>query len=175
MNNKQLTRYLTLNYRLQIRKVDKHEKPFFEATTRELDPLTFYGVGDSIQEAVDSLEEVKVTMFAYYLENGIEIPVPEKEPDRLPSGRFVLRIPPKLHKKLIDLASGQGQSLNNLVTGIIERFITLSAAMSEVRTMLGSKGTPKPEVTENWTLEGRGNITPIVPPTYQMMNEASNG
>lgn len=175
MNNKQLTHYLTLNYRLQIRKVDKYEKFFYEATTRELDSLTFYGVGDTIQEAVDSLEEVKEDMFAYYLENGIDIPVPEEEPDRLPSGRFVLRIPPKLHKKLIDMASEQRQSLNSFVIGIIERFITLNAAMREMRAMLGPKGVPEAEMTSHWKLEDQSNITPVTQYLKPMINEACNG
>lgn len=175
MNKKQLTHYLTLNYRLQIRKVDKYEKIFYEATTRELDSLTFYGVGDTIQEAVDSLEEVKVTMFEYYLVNGIDIPVPEEEPDRLPSGRFVLRIPPQLHKRLIDLASDQRRSLNNLVTSIIESFITVGAVVNEARSMLEPKGAPESEGVSKWNMAAGDNITRISSHEYPTMNEASNG
>jgi predicted nucleotidyltransferase len=41
-----------------------------------------------------------------------------------PSGRFLLRIPPELHRRLRDLAGGRDKSLNELCRDILERAVS---------------------------------------------------
>jgi len=127
VKDKDLRYYLSFNYDIIIRKIDKYDDVFYEATTRELDPLTFYGVGDTPEAAIESLEEVKQELFPYYLENGIPIAEPEPAERSLPSGRFIVRIPPAIHKRLISLANRNKQSLNAFITSIFERYTTKEA------------------------------------------------
>lgn len=51
-------------------------------------------------------------------------------PDMRPSGRFLLRIPPELHGKLVELARRRGLSLNRLCRDILERGIRASPPSS---------------------------------------------
>lgn len=43
------------------------------------------------------------------------------EPRRAFSGRFVVRIPPKLHERVTEAAAAQGVSINQLVQSALER------------------------------------------------------
>jgi predicted HicB family RNase H-like nuclease len=38
-----------------------------------------------------------------------------EEPDKLYSGRFLLRVDPTLHRKLVELSTDEGESLNNWI------------------------------------------------------------
>jgi predicted HicB family RNase H-like nuclease len=38
-----------------------------------------------------------------------------EEPDKPYSGRFLLRVDPELHRKLVELSSDEGESLNNWI------------------------------------------------------------
>lgn len=124
MNGKPLEYYLGLNYDVVLRKIEGYEEPMYRATIKELDPGTFYGTGDTPEEAIAHLNEVKNELFPYYLERGLDIPEPEREDDDLPSGKFVVRIPPALHMRLLRQAKRNGQSLNSLVSAIFERYST---------------------------------------------------
>ena len=121
MSNKNLEYYLSLNYDLVIRRIEGHEAAFFEARITELDPLTFYGTGDTVDEAISDLEEVKREMFSYYIENGLPIAAPAKVEQGLPSGRFVVRTSPRTHRDLVKNAKRNNQSLNAYVNAILER------------------------------------------------------
>lgn len=123
MNSKDLNYYLDLNYALVVKKVVDDEETYFEIKIRELDPLTFHSIGETIEEALDNLENVKAEMFQYYLDNNLPIPEPESEPELLPSGKFLVRTSPKTHKGLISLADNNNQSLNAYVNSVFERVV----------------------------------------------------
>lgn len=177
MKKKDAAYYMGLNYRLIVRRVDEYDKPFYEVTTRELDPLTFYGVGDTLQEAADSLEEVKRDLFPYYVENGLEIPEPEAESEKLPSGKFVLRISPKLHRKLIMAAADERLSLNTFVGSILERYATVEALVREMVSKASRAAEKIPCGSGDWTREGSDNITRLYGSknSYDILNEVKLG
>lgn len=82
IKKKDLKYYLSLNYDVIIKKYVDEEEVFYQALTRELNPDAFYGVGKTIQEAVDSLEETKKIMFQVQLDDGTSIMEPIRfEPD----------------------------------------------------------------------------------------------
>ncbi len=116
---KDLQYYLSLNYEVRIKKIEDDGKFHYKATINELDDNVFYGVGETPQESLDSLSDVKEEMFAYYLEKGLNIAEPEPEEEVLPSGKFMVRIPPKLHANLIKKAKSQKQSLNAYINHIL--------------------------------------------------------
>lgn len=75
---------------------------------------TFQGTTvDEIEQAFkDSVDDY----LAFCKERG-------EEPDRPFSGKFNLRIPPDLHAKLSIAAQLQGESLNNYITKMLQRFV----------------------------------------------------
>ncbi len=78
------------------------------------DVVTFQGVTvDEIDQAFrDSVDDY----LAFCKERG-------EEPDRPFSGKFNLRIPSDLHAKLYIGAQLQGESLNNYITKVLQRFV----------------------------------------------------
>lgn len=178
MTDRNLDYYLGLNYELVLRRVVEYDKPFWEATTKELDRMTFYGVGDTPQDAIKGFEEVKQDMFPYYLEQGLEIPEPRPTPRDLPSGRFVLRIPPRLHSALIDLGRESNQSLNTLIGNVLDRFAfakSFNQANSPIRQ--GASSGDSLSDPQPWKAEGKGCVvTDIRGYTLGKKNEdVSNG
>jgi predicted RNase H-like HicB family nuclease len=77
MKPKTLKYYLGLKYTLRIRPFVDDDLLGWHVTAEELDPHTFYGSGDSPQEALDSFEETKEQLFPHYLMNKLPIPEPK--------------------------------------------------------------------------------------------------
>jgi antitoxin HicB len=74
--------------------------------------------GKTTSEALENLEEAKALWIQDCLENGEEVPLPSEE-EVLPSGKWLQRVPRKLHRKLQILAKNEGVSLNQLVTALL--------------------------------------------------------
>ena len=73
--------------------------------------------GDTPAEALKVLDAELEEALDIYTEEGWSIPQPEAppEPEGLPSGRFVTRLPKTLHARLVLQARREGVSLNQLV------------------------------------------------------------
>ena len=137
MKNKGLDYYLSLNYELILRRIDSDDGSFYEARISELDPLTFYGTGGTVQKAIADLEEVKCDMFQYYLDHDIEITEPTPSEEELPSGRLLLRLSPQLHYRLMDQAKRSKQSLNSYLTGILQGQYSTKVVLDKLEERLG--------------------------------------
>ncbi len=78
--------------------------------------------GETLAEAAEAIDECKVAWIETALEDGIEIPAPRTETDY--SGKFVLRVPKSLHRRLASRARQDGVSLNvevaTLLAGALE-------------------------------------------------------
>lgn len=128
--------YMKLNYEIILKKIDKYEEVFYQAYTRELDPVAFYGVGDTPVEAIKSFEYTKEEMFKDYLAEGLEIPEPELEEVEKYSGKFVVRTTPKIHRDLIREAKKQKLSLNSLINSIFTSHLTSSGLLAMAERVL---------------------------------------
>ena len=108
MSEKDLEYYLHLPYRIEI-------YPDGEGYTAAIPDLpgclTF---GDSLQEVLDLIGDAKAGWLELAIENGQPIPEPT-----LPvgdySGKFTVRLPRSLHRRLVERAKTEGISLNQLV------------------------------------------------------------
>lgn len=109
----ELNDYLELPYTITLR---RDEDGDWIARVQELKGCTADGA--TREEALADLDQAKREWLAAALEDGIPIPAPE-EPDALPSGKWVQRVPRSLHKNLARLAKVEGVSLNQLVTTIL--------------------------------------------------------
>jgi antitoxin HicB len=67
---------------------------------------TFEELGEMIEDAMRGWIEIA-------LEDGT--PVPEPRPDEAYSGKFVVRVPKSLHRRLVETAEAEGVSLNQYI------------------------------------------------------------
>jgi len=77
--------------------------------------------GDTPEAALRELDVVLEMALEIHAEEGWPIPRPEgpPEPEGLPSGRFVTRLPKTLHARLIRQARREGVSQNQLVMSYV--------------------------------------------------------
>lgn len=133
---KNLNYYLKLKYVILLREIDKYDEPMFQAYTRELNPVEIYGVGATPEEALKSFHETKKVIFEYYLNNGLEIPEPEIEDEKLPSGNFIVRTSPQIHKQIIIRAKKDKRSLNSLVNSIFDQYFSIEGFLGVTKNEL---------------------------------------
>ena len=120
MQRKDLKYYLGLNYPITIEKYTEYdEKEYFAV---EIPDLPGCGAGGkTIEEALKNLEAAKRAWLEVSIEKGLDIPEPATE-DQF-SGKFLLRIPARLHRKLAFNAKKASMSLNQYVRSVIESAI----------------------------------------------------
>ncbi len=100
--------YMKLPYTKLIREINDESGHYYYGHILELDGCQ--STGDTLEELMDSLTEAMEGYIEVKLENGLPIPVPQQD-DKF-SGRFVVRLPKSLHKRLSIEASNEGVSLN---------------------------------------------------------------
>lgn len=74
-------------------------------------------MGDTVEEAMEMIKDAMRGWLESNLERGLEIPLPEVM--REYSGRFIVRVPASLHKKLVLEAKKEGVSLNQYVVYLL--------------------------------------------------------
>jgi antitoxin HicB len=116
---KPLEYYLALKYPVTL-----HEAPEggFVAEIEELPGCL--AQGETPAEAYQELEEARKLWLGTTYADGQEIPLPQD--DREYSGKFIVRVPKTLHRKLDLMAEKEGTSLNQLVVSELSRVIGVS-------------------------------------------------
>lgn len=121
----ELTKYLELPYTIVLRRDSEGD---VIARIEELRGCSAHG--KTPQEALENLEEAKSLWIQDCLENGDPVPVPTPE-ESLPSGKWLQRVPRKLHRKLQTLARNEGASLNQYVTALLAEAVGERKAREE--------------------------------------------
>src|SRR5258708_37097689 len=105
---KNLNYYLNLEYTMRLK---KNSDGSFFAEIEELPGCKTEG--DTEEEAIKMIQDAKKG----WLEVGIErnLTIPEPSPDEF-SGKFNIRVPKSLHRKLAYRAKEEEVSLNTLIT-----------------------------------------------------------
>ena len=137
-NKRDVEYYLGLPYTLHIEEQKDEDGHFFYAYISELGKYTCYGVGKSVAEALKSLREVQEVTIEDILKAGKEVPLPKKEEEGLPSGKFMVRTSPRLHAQLVERAKEEGISLNLLVNLLLAQNLILRQVSKKER----EKGEP---------------------------------
>jgi len=106
--NKNSSYYMSLPYTYLIQPVSDESGHYFYGQVLELDGCQSHG--DTFEEAFQSLQEAMEGWLEVKLEHGDVIPMPVSKENF--SGKFILRIPKSLHKKLSIEAQREGVSLN---------------------------------------------------------------
>jgi len=128
---KDLSYYLSLDYPFTLSKDSDNEKVYFIADIPDLPGCG--AQGETIEKALKSLEEAKKLWIEVSLEKGLEIPEPVSEDDF--SGKYLLRIPPKLHMLLTQSAKKEGLSLNQYMRKTLEEAVSIENILERMETI----------------------------------------
>jgi predicted RNase H-like HicB family nuclease len=113
---KSLEYYEKLPYHIILEPWDDGQGVYWVARVAELPHCLIHG--DTPEEAIREIEDVKRDWIKSNLERGLKIPEPIS---RKYSGQISLRIPPSLHKLLSDIATVQEISLNQFMATALAR------------------------------------------------------
>jgi antitoxin HicB len=83
--------------------------------------------GETVEEAISNGEDAKRDWIAAIKEAGRPIPLPSVEPAESHSGKWQLRTPKSLHRKLAEQAQREGVSLNTLAVSFLAEGLGRSA------------------------------------------------
>ena len=117
---KDLEYYSKLPYTVILEKWDDGDGPYWVARIAELPHCLIHG--DSPQEAVGEIEEVKKDWIRSNLGRALPIPEPVA---RTYSGQLTLRIPPSLHRTLSQKARLERVSLNHYMTAALAMYVDM--------------------------------------------------
>ena len=92
-----------------------------------------YSQGETVEEAIEMIEEARQLWMESMYEDGQEIPLPSSEVEY--SGKFNVRVPASLHRKLAKLAVKEGVSLNQYIVYALSH----AAGVAEARRSYKAK------------------------------------
>lgn len=94
--------------------------------------------GDTAEEAIEMIEDAKISWLELALEKNMEIPLPESmEKDY--SGKLVLRLPKELHRDLAKKAEENGVSMNLYINTLLSDRNSIVDNQDRVINMLTQK------------------------------------
>ena len=104
----ELTDYMKLPYTKIIKEIHDESGDYYYGRYMELDGCQ--STGDTIEELDMNMKEA----LEAYLETKLahNLPIPEPVGEEEYSGKFLLRIPKSLHRRLVEQANSEGVSLN---------------------------------------------------------------
>lgn len=90
-----------------------------------------YSQGETVGEAMEMIEEARQLWLEVAYEDVFDIPEPRSEQEY--SGKFFIRAPKSLHRKLDQMAKREGVSLNQYLVATLARSIGMEEAQ-KIRT-----------------------------------------
>lgn len=126
---KPLEYYLELNYPITIHRA---EEGGFVAENEDLPGCLTQG--ETIEEAIENIEEARQLWIQAAYEDGVEIPIPRTDEEY--SGRFLVRILKSLHRHLAEQARYEGVSLNQYVESILSAGVATQNIIGKIKAEL---------------------------------------
>jgi len=127
--------YLSLKYPVNI-----EEAPEGGYFVQIKDLPGCYSQGETIEEALKMIEEARCLWLESMYEDGNEIPLPGSETANKYSGKFNVRVPRSLHRKLDEMAEKEGVSLNHFLVSTLSRAVGQKESQSgRARKVMGGK------------------------------------
>jgi len=159
--DKDLDYYMGLNYPYTVEEIEEDEGRTFSLSFIDLPGCGAEGA--TIEEARARLEEAKEAWIQTALD--AELPIPEPVIEEEFSGKFLLRIPPKLHMRLSKRAAREGVSLNQLIRLILEENINSNQIMKKLQSIENSLDKLKVEFIE---MNVKPRVEIYIPSSWQM-------
>jgi len=94
--------------------------------------------GDTIEEVMKNIEEAKESWLTVAIEEGIEIPQPREMEEY--SGKFLVRMPKSLHRRLVNLAEREEVSLNQMVVALLSERYSIMEIREEIQGLSWKMG-----------------------------------
>ncbi len=116
-NKKKIEKYMKLPYTIEL--IPEEDGTYF-VKVKELPGCMSYG--DTAEEAIKMIREAMIGWLESAIERGLEIPLPDTTKGY--SGKFIVRVPKYLHKKLVEQAKSEGVSLNQFVVSLLSERLT---------------------------------------------------
>lgn len=120
MNNKEskpLEYYLSLKYPVSI-----EEAPEGGYFVQIKDLPGCFSQGETVEETLENIEDARRLWMESMYEDGNAIPLPGAA-EKQYSGKFNVRIPKSLHRKLDEIAEQEGVSLNHFLVSTLSRAV----------------------------------------------------
>jgi predicted RNase H-like HicB family nuclease len=98
-------------------------------------------VGETVEEALEMIEDARRLWLEVAYQHGDEIPLPSTE--REYGGKVLVRMPPSLHRRLVEGAEAEEVSLNQHMVALLAENSAVSQVrreLSALRRELGSLG-----------------------------------
>lgn len=131
---KTLEYYMSLDYPVEIRRIDDSLGGGYVASIPSLGSQAFVGDGETPQEAYENLHAAKQEIFAEYIEQGVPIPEPVAESEYEDySGKLVVRMPRELHGRLAAAAKRNDTSLNQFIVYALSSFAAKWDVVQEIK------------------------------------------
>ena len=77
--------------------------------------------GETAEEAMEMIDEARLLWLESAYDDGLDIPLPRSE--REYSGKFNVRFPKSLHRRLDQMADREGVSLNQFLVSTLSRAV----------------------------------------------------
>jgi DNA-binding NarL/FixJ family response regulator len=89
---------------------------------------------ETLDEVFKAIEDARQLWIKTAYEEGQDIPLPRDIEEH--SGKFMVRIPRRLHRNLVSAAKREGVSLNQYVTTLLAAGVQRDAILSQVQSVL---------------------------------------
>ena len=144
---KGLKYYLGLNYPITVETFEEDGKVGYSL---EIPDLPGCGAdGNTLNKALSRLQDAKELWIRESLKSGLSVPEPVSEDDF--SGKFLLRMPIKLHMQLSQKAKSKKLSLNQHVKSLLEKADLLDTLQTYIQKM--NEGIMKKLESQNDKIE----------------------
>ena len=115
---KEVQKYMKLPYTIKL--IPEEDGTYYVAVD-ELPGCA--SMGDTVEEALKMIKDAMEGWLESSIDRGLEIPLPDVM--REYSGRFLVRVPVSLHRRLAEIAKKEGVSLNHyIVSSLSEKLST---------------------------------------------------
>jgi antitoxin HicB len=132
--DRDLDYFMGLNYPYSVEEIEEDGEKIFSLSITDLPGCGAEGA--TIEEARAKLEEAKEAWIQTALD--AELPIPEPVIEDEFSGKFLLRIPPRLHMRLSKRATRENLSLNQFIRQILEENINSKQVMKKLQLIENS-------------------------------------
>jgi predicted RNase H-like HicB family nuclease len=102
--------------------------------------------GDTIEEVMKNINEAKELWLESAIEDGFEIPKPKEMEEY--SGKFLVRLPKYIHKRISHIAEREGVSLNQMIVSLLSERSIIKEIRSEIKSIYWKMDKMKTELYE---------------------------
>jgi len=148
-------RHKALDYPVEIRVIPGELGGGYSACIPCLGRWTFFADGETPEEALAHLEEVRVALFEDMVERGKEIPAPPplpEEQDEEYSGKLLLRLPRDLHREVAEMAAANNSSVNQYIATALARHVGVGCQPRLITD--GEAALRNPSGWMTWSVKG---------------------